>query len=97
MQVKAYLFNKEGMDEEVAFDENVGKKVKNNQLLWINILERKKETLLHVFSILEFNEAPLKDIVSDFERPKMEKFENFYRFFVNSVIRTKTVKLKKFR
>lgn len=95
MQVKAYLFNKDGMDEEVEFDENVCRKIENNQLLWINILERKKETLLHVFSVLEFDNAPIKDILGDFERPKLEKFENFYRFFVNSVNTTDVGKIEK--
>lgn len=95
MEVKAYLFNKEGMDAEVEFDENVGKKIENNQLLWINVLERKKETLARAFSILEFTDAPLKDILGDFERPKLEKFEDFYRFFINSVNTNENGKIEK--
>lgn len=95
MEIKAYLFNKNGIDQEVEFDANVGKKLDSNQLLWINVLERKKETLLHVFSTLNFADAPLKDILGDFERPKLERFENFYRFFINSVNTNQDGKIEK--
>lgn len=95
MKIKVYLFDKDGLNEELDFSEDVVKKVRNNQLLWVNVLERKKETLAFVLSILKFENAPIKSILSDFERPVLEKFEKFYRFFIISINTDESGKIEK--
>lgn len=95
MKIKVYLFDKSGLNEELNFTDDVGKKIKNNQLLWVNILERKKETLAHVLSVLKFENAPIKSILNDFERPVLEKFEKFYRFFIISINTDESGKIEK--
>ncbi len=95
MKIKVYLFDRDGLDKALDFTEDVGKKVGNNQLLWVNILERKKETIIRVLSVLKFENAPIKDILSDFERPILEKFEKFYRFFIVSINTDESGKIEK--
>lgn len=95
MEIKVYLYDKDGLDTEIDFDAQVFEKIGKNQLLWVRVGERKKETVLHVLSVLQFENAPVKGILSDFERPKLEKFENFYRFFINSVNTQETGKIEK--
>ncbi len=95
MKVKVYLFDKNGLDKELDFTEDVGKKVEDNQILWVNVLERKKETVMRVLSVLKFENAPIKDILSDFERPVLERFEKFYRFFIVSINTDQSGKIEK--
>ena len=85
MQVKVYLYDKKGIDRELEFSDDVGKKIGNHQLLWVSVTERKKETVSKVLSVLGFEDAPIKSILKDFERPILEKFEHFYRFFIISI------------
>lgn len=85
MKLTAYLYDAQGKDRKLEFTENICEQVSNDKILWINVSERKKETLEQVFSILKFKEAPIQDILKNIERPKLEKFEHFYRFFLISV------------
>ena len=85
MKLTAYLYDSRGRDRELEFTEDIFQNIKEDQLIWINVSERKKETLEYVFSILKFKNAPIRDILKNLERPKLEKFENFYRFFLISI------------
>lgn len=85
MKLTAYLYDSEGRDRELEFAEGICEQVSNDHILWVNISERDLETLKFVFSILKFKNAPIHDILKNFERPKLEKFEHFYRFFIVSM------------
>lgn len=85
MKIKAYLYDASGKNEEVEFGEEVCRRLNDKQLLWVVVLERNKETIEHVNSIVGFDDAPIDRLVNEFERPNLDKYENFYRFFINSV------------
>ena len=95
MQIKAYLYDHEGVDQELELDNHTLEKITENKLLWVKVCERKKETLLHVLKILKFEHAPVKSVLSDFERPKLEKFSYYYRFFINSINIEQAEKIEK--
>ncbi len=85
MELTAYLYDSKGRDRELEFTEGICDEVSGDQILWINVSERKQETLEYVFSVLKFKDAPVRDISKNLERPKLEKFEQFYRFFLISI------------
>ena len=85
METAVYLYDAKGRDEEIELEEINLKKLSDNQLLWINILKRDRETIERVVEILEIKNAPLKTILNPANRPQLDKFENFFRFFVISV------------
>ena len=95
MSIKVYLYDADGLDEEVEFDESVCKKIGEKQLVWINILERDEKLLRKVASALELKDLPVKTVLYDNERPKVEKFEDFYRIFAASVIAHKKKRIKR--
>jgi magnesium transporter len=84
-EVAVYLYDAKGCDEEIKLGEVNLKKLDDKQLLWVNILKRDKETIEQVVSALEIENAPVKSILDSSERPKIDKFENFYRFFIVAV------------
>lgn len=85
MKLSAFLYDSEGRDRELEFAEGICDQVSNEHILWVNISERNIETLEYVFSTLKFKNAPIHDISKNLERPKLEKFEHFYRFFLISM------------
>ncbi len=82
MEFTAYLYDSKGRDRELEFTEDICRNIEEDQLIWINVSERKKETLEYIFSTLKFKNVPVRDILKNLERPKLEKFEDFYRFFL---------------
>jgi magnesium/cobalt transport protein CorA len=82
---KVYLFDANGNNKELDLEEVKLAKIKTNQLLWINILGRERETVEKAVSGLGLKNVPLVKILMTSERPKIEIFEDFYRFFIISV------------
>lgn len=85
MEISAYLFDANGTDERVELTEEICAQLSDDKMLWVDVSDREKETVLKVASILKLKNIPLEQILSTSERPKLDKFENFYRFFVTSV------------
>ncbi len=85
MKIKTYLYDSKGHNKEVEFGEEICRNLNNNQLLWVDVLEREKETIEYVTSVLKFKNISIGDLANEFERPKLDKFEHFYRFFINSI------------
>ena len=85
MSIKVYLYNADGTDEEIEFDESICQKLNDHQLLWVNILERDENLLRKVASALKLENLPLRAVLYDNERPKVEKFNNYYRMFIASI------------
>lgn len=95
LEVAVYLYDAKGCDEEIGLEEVDLKKLTDKQLLWVNILKRDKETIERVVSALEIEDAPVKSILDVSERPKIDKFEKFYQFFIVSVQTDKDEKLER--
>lgn len=85
MSIKVLLYNADGSDEILHFDEKICRKIKDRQLLWINILKRDAGLVRQVATACGLKNVPLASVLKDDERPKIEKFEDFYRLFVISI------------
>jgi len=85
MNVYAYLYDADGNDEKVDLKDIELKKLTDQQLLWVNILNRDEKLIRETTDRLQIENVPLKSILSTDERPKIDKFENFYRIFIASV------------
>jgi magnesium transporter len=84
-EIEVYLYDSKGLDEELDLEDVNLSKLGDNRLLWINILERNEKTIERVIKKLGVEKVPLESILNVGERPKLEKFEDFYRFFIVSV------------
>lgn len=85
MKIKTYFYDSKGHNKEIEFGEEICRNLNNNQLLWVDVLEREKETLEYVTSVLKFKNISTRDLANEFERPTLDKFEHYYRFFINSI------------
>ena len=85
MELKAYLFDSKGSDKQLDLDDVSLEKIKENQLLWVKVLRREKELIEKTLSALGLKNLPIKSILNESERPKIEIFQDFYRFFIISV------------
>lgn len=85
MEVTAYLYDFDGNDRNIDLEKLEGEKIGKNQLLWINIPHREEEIIKKIVSALRLKNVPLKSILNDSERPKIDIFEDFYRIYIVSV------------
>lgn len=85
MSVKIYLFDAKGFDRTLELEDVNLKKIKTNQLVWINIIGRKEQEIKESMSILGIENVPFKNIINVSERPKIEIYEGYFRFFINSI------------
>ncbi len=85
METRVYLFNSRGNDEELDLQTVRLDKIKENQLLWIDVKGREKKTIQDIVSSLELKNVPVMNILNTSERPRIDIFEDFYRFFIVSV------------
>ncbi|MEO6333446.1 MAG: CorA family divalent cation transporter [Pyrinomonadaceae bacterium] len=93
--VKAYLYDASGCDEELSFDEIDTEHLAKNQLLWVNVLERDEQLLNEVTSKLQVKNVPCKTVLDDSGRPDVGRFETFFRFCVASIVTEKDVSPKR--
>lgn len=84
-EIESYLYDADGSDREVNLEKNILDGVSDKQLLWVNVLNRNEATLKKVSAYLNLDDLPIDAIKDISERPKIDKFERFYRFFVVSV------------
>ncbi|MGC2235131.1 MAG: CorA family divalent cation transporter [Pyrinomonadaceae bacterium] len=84
-ETAVYLYDANGSDEKLKLEDINLKKLNDKQLLWIDVPARDKKTIEGVVSALQIKNAPVKSILDISERPKIEKFEDFFRFFIISV------------
>jgi magnesium transporter len=85
METYAHLFDAAGRDQKIDYEkfslENLGEK----QLLWVSITRREKDLICRVADKLKLENVPIESILDTGERPKIDKFEKFYRIFIASV------------
>lgn len=94
MKIKSYLYDSDG-EKEVEFTEDTCGRLTEKQLLWVNVLQRDETTLRETIKTLNFKDAPVRDILDIEERPKLDKYEHFFRLFINSVSLTEKERLKR--
>lgn len=85
MEILAYLYDADGTDKQIKLTEDVCAQLSAKKMLWVDVPERKAETIKKVASALRLKNVPVAKIVAAAERPKLDKYENFYRFFIVSV------------
>ncbi len=85
MAVTAYLYDADGTDEQVELTEVICERLTDKNMLWVDVAERETETIKKVAAILKLKNAPVRTLASTSERPKLDKYEKFYRFFIVSV------------
>jgi len=85
MKIIVYLYDVDGTEREVNLDDSIINNLNDQQLLWVNILERDLETVKKVTTALKLTNVPFKGILRTHERPKIFKFQDFYHFFIVSV------------
>ena len=83
--VKAYLYDARGPDDEVSIDEFEVGSLKDNQLLWVNVLRRDAGLLQSVAARLGIENVPVRTVIDDSHRLNIDKFKDFFRFCVDSV------------
>jgi Mg2+ and Co2+ transporter CorA len=84
--VKAYLYDARGHDEEVSLDEIDIEQLNGDQLLWVTVLKRDDALLDEVTAALKVEHVPCKAVVRDSGPLDLDRFETFFRFCVDSVI-----------
>lgn len=85
LNTRAYLFDAKGIDKELKLEEVDLERIRSNQLLWINILGREREIIEQAVGVLGIKNVPIKSILNLTDRPTVDIFENFYRFYIVSV------------
>jgi magnesium transporter len=84
--VKAYLYDAAGHDEETGIDEIDIEQLDEHQLLWVNVLKRDEKLLEQVAKKLKVANVPCRAVVDDSGRPDIDRFETFFRFCVDSIV-----------
>ena len=84
--VKVYLYDSRGRDEEISPDDIDIERLKDNHLLWVNVLKRDEELLKRITAVLKVENVPCRTVISDTGRPDIARFETFFRFCVHSVV-----------
>jgi len=95
LEISVYLFDSKGSDKELDLDELDLKKIKENQLLWINILSREKKAVEKVAEMLGLKHVPVSNISNVSRRPQIDIYEDFFRFFIVSVKTGKSGKIER--
>lgn len=85
MKTTVYLFDAKGYDRQLEIAEVKLENIKENQLIWINILGREKEAFEKAVAAIGLEDVPVESILNVSERPKIDIFEDFYHFFIVSV------------
>lgn len=84
--VEAYLYDAKGEDEEIDLAKFDIRRLAERQLLWVNVPTRDQGTLEKVTSRLNVENVPCRKVLDDSGYPEIEKYENFFRFCVHSVV-----------
>ncbi len=85
MDIKAYLYDADGEDVEIQPEDVDIHKLKEKQLLWVNLMERDDDTLRRVAEALNLDGVPIRAVLKTEDRPRIENYGKFFRFSVSSV------------
>lgn len=90
MDIDAYLYDASGSDEKVDIDDIDFGELDESKLLWVDILKKDEQLIKNVASRLKITNVPIVSIIEGTKKPAIEKFEDFFRFGVNSVLVSET-------
>jgi magnesium/cobalt transport protein CorA len=85
LDIVAYLYDAAGADQRVQPEDVDIRKLKDKQLLWINVRRREAETLRRVAEAIKLEDVPFHVVTKPETRPRIENYENFFRFSISSV------------
>lgn len=85
LDVSTFLYDADGTDEQIELTEDVCDELSDKKMLWVDVSSRNRETIEKVARTLKLKNAPISALINIVERPKLDKYENFYRFFIISV------------
>lgn len=86
MKFTAYLYDAAGNDEKIEIDDIDIKKLGRKKLLWIDLQERDESALDEITKALELKDVPCGTVIDGTLRPSIDKFEDFFRFCIDSVV-----------
>jgi magnesium transporter len=81
MSLQAYLYNADGTDQEIEFDEKRMKKLTDRQLLWVDISGREEEDIDSVAAILKLNKQSVKNLLNPVERPRLDIYSDYFQVY----------------
>lgn len=85
MDILAYLYDASGRDEKVEpADVNIAK-LKEDQLLWIDVLRRDEAALERVAAAVNLKNIPIRATTDTSRRPRLENYDEFFHFSIDSV------------
>jgi len=85
LDIVAYLYDAAGEDEEVQPEEVDIRKLKDRQLLWINVRTRDPDVLRRVAEGVKLENVPVRAVTETERRPRIENYPDFFRFSISSV------------
>lgn len=86
MELTAYLYDAVGNDEKIEIEDIDLKNLGKNKLLWVDLQERNEKKLEEIAAALELENVPCGAIIEGKRRPKIDKFEDFFQFCIDSVV-----------
>ena len=87
MALRAYLFEDDGEDREVALSEEVLSGLTEAQLLWIDMDVEDRRAVDTVASVLELEPETVESILAPLDRPHVADFGSYFHVHVFSVQR----------
>jgi magnesium/cobalt transport protein CorA len=84
--IRAYLYDASGSDEEVELGEVDVRQLDESKLLWVTVLKRDAKLITSAAEQLNVDRIPIKAILEGSSHPKLIKFDEFFHFGVNSVM-----------
>lgn len=85
MKIEATLFDATGSNEDRKIEDISLERIEEKQLLWVRVTGRDRAQMEKVCKVLALKDVPVESILNVKERPKVDIFEKFYRFFIVSV------------
>lgn len=84
--IEALLYDASRSDEMVELDSVDPASLKDKQLLWVNVLSRKEETVRKVLERFAIKGLKAHSLEGESHRPHLENYEDYFRFCIDSVV-----------
>jgi magnesium transporter len=78
MAIPAYLFDAAGKDRPVELDDGIDKRLKDHELLWVDLADPSTEELERVVSLLSLHRQSLRNLVQPIHRPRVDNFGEYF-------------------
>jgi magnesium transporter len=94
MSLQAYLYNADGTDQEIEFDEKLIRKLTDRQLLWVDISGREEQDIESVAAILKLNKQSVKNLLNPLDRPRLDIYGEYFQVYAVALEQEKKSKYK---